>query len=226
MKGSFFRRHPWGILTALIIIGLAGWGWLWIDEQGHRKPVVWIKPRPILPELKLPAFAPPANTPGDITRYTSILDRPLFAPDRRPPPPPAPPAPPPPPDPLANLQIQGIFSGESTGILAKLDGKIRRIKIDSAIGQWTLKGIDNREVTFVSGSENRKFRLNYARLNTPAAAAPTPPAAAGNPHAGLPGLPPPGAVSNLPQNAQDEAREILRRRNELRAANGLPPITQ
>jgi hypothetical protein len=153
--------------------------------------------------------------------FAVILERPLFAPDRRPPPPPAAA---PPPDPFATIKIQGIFSGANAGILANVDNKTRRVKINETIGNWTLKSINGRDITFTQGDDHRTVRLTYARLDAPASqnqkanaqAAPTPASAA---------TPAPGVVS-LPQMAQDEARERLRRRNELRTSRGLPPVTE
>jgi len=140
-----------------------------------------------------------------------VLERPLFAPDRRPPPPPAPP---PPPDPMANIQIHGIFSGASPGIIVRVDGGLRRVKVNDSVGSWTLKSIEGRDVTFAQGDEKRQLRLNYANLGVPtqqtAARAPTGQASGGT----------------VVQAAQDEARERFRAANALRAAHGLPVISQ
>lgn len=206
------------LLTLLLAAGLA---WLWLDEHGQPRNLTWVAPKAIAPDIKLPASAPkPASTASNPASFAAIMERPLFAPDRRPPPPPAP-TPPPPPDPLANTQIHGIFTGANAGIMARVDGKLRRIKIDETIGPWTLKSIDGRDVTFTQGAENRQLRLAYARLNAPAAptitagtkAAPTQ-APFSAPEAG-----------GMVQRAEDETRERLRRRNELRASRGLPPLT-
>jgi hypothetical protein len=207
---------PVRILLLLILSLAGGLAWLWVDQQGHWHNLTWAPPKALPPDIKVPVSDTPPDgmTPA---QSAAIVARPLFAPDRRPPPPPAPPAAPPPPDPLANIQIQGIFSGENAGILARVDGKVRRIKVNGSVGPWTLKSIDGRDVTFTQGEENRQLRLAYARLDT---VAPKPPA----PTAGMPGGPTAGA--GLPQNAQDDARDRLRRRNEIRAARGLPLITE
>lgn len=216
------RLGPVRLLLLLIVLLAAGLAWLWVDQHGQWRNLAWTAPKAILPELKVPFGEVQANAPAP-AQFASLLERPLFAPDRRPPPPPPPPAPPvaaPPPDPLANIQIQGIFSGENAGILARVDGKVRRIKLNEAVGPWTLKSVDGRDVTFGQGEENRKLRLDYARLDTVA-----PKAAAPAPADGAPASPAAG-VAGLPQNLQDEARERLRRRNEIRAARGLPLVTQ
>ena len=102
--------------------------------------------------------------------------------------------------------------------MARVDGKVRRIKIDETVGPWTLKSVDGRYVVFGQGDETRKLRLEYARLAPPVPQAAPPPA----------GSPPAQGSGNAgtPQNVQDEARERLRRRNEARAARGLPLVTE
>lgn len=211
------RFGPLRFLLLLILLLAGGLAWMWFDQHAQLRNLAWVAPKALPPDIKVPAGPPKAGAVADeASLYAAVLDRPLFAPDRRPPPPPAPPAPPPPPDPLANIQIHGIFSGANAGILARVDGKLRRIKINETIGPWTLKSIDGRDVTFAQGEENRKLRLAYARLD-----APIPQAAAAN----APAAPAPSAVS-VSQQAQDEVRERLQRRNALRASRGLPPLTE
>ena len=213
------RFGPVRLSLVLILLLAGGLAWLWVDQQGQWRNVAWSPPKALPPDIKVPASGPQANGAAG-AESTAILARPLFAPDRRPPPPPAPPVAPPPPDPLANIQIQGIFSGANAGILARVDGKVRRIKVNDTVGPWTLKSIDGRDVTFGQGEDSRKLRLDYARLDalTPKTAAPAPPAGA---PAGLA-----ASASGLPQNAQDEVRETLRRRNANRAARGFPLIPE
>ena len=209
------------VLAALLAGGLA---WLWFDSTGAVRNVNWVAPAPLKPELGKVSSPPPGAVGGNPTQYLAMLERPLFAPDRRPPPPPAPPAPPvapPPPDPLANIQISGIFSGASPGIIANVDGKLRRVKVNEAIGPWTLKSIEGRNVTFAQGTESRQLRLLYSRLGPPVVQAAAPNAPTGSAPPGQPQ----SAMAAQP-NPQDEGRERLRRRNEIRAARGLPLITE
>lgn len=209
------------LLTALLAGGLA---WLWFDQTGAMRNVNWVAPAPLKPELGKTPGPPPDAASSNPTRYLAMLERPLFAPDRRPPPPPAPPAPPaalPPPDPLANIQISGIFSGASPGIIAQVDGKLRRVKVNEAIGPWTLKSVEGRNVTFAQGSDSRQLRLLYSRLGPPVVQAAVTNAPTGQGPSGQP----PSAMA-AQQNQQDEGRERLRRRNEIRAARGLPLITE
>jgi len=214
------RFGPIRVLLLLILLLLGGLAWIWLDQAGQLRNVTWTPPRALPPEIKIPSTERQVGT-GSASEFAAILERPVFAPDRRPPPPPAPPAPTPPPDPLANVQVQGIFSGANAGILARVEGKVRRIKVNEAIGPWTLKSIEGRDVTFRQGEETRKLRLDYARL-----APPITQAAAAAAQATNPSQPQPPVVTGLPQNIQDEIRDRLRRRNELRASRGLPALTE
>jgi hypothetical protein len=222
------RFSPIRLLLLLNVVLAAGLAWLWFDENGKTRELAWTPPAALSPELAKPTTSVDAATAGasaaNPTQYVAVLERPLFAPDRRPPPPPAPPAAPPPPDPLANIQITGIFTGDRAGIIAIVDGKARRVRVNDTVGAWTLKGIAGRDVTFEQGSDSRQLRLNYSRLGPPVV------------QAAVSGIPPGGtsmqggqgqaAASNAVQNLQDEGRERLRRRNEVRAARGLPLITE
>jgi len=215
-------------ILAVVNLGLAaGLASLWVDTSGQPLPeLAWTSPSAVSPEIVEPQLAlmtdPHAGNPS---AYPDILARPIFAADRRPPPPPAPPKPPvqppppPPPDPFASVQLTGLFSGESGGVLARVEGKMRRVKIGQKIGAWTLQAIEGREATFKQGEQERKLRLAYAKLNVPV---PVPVQAV------VPNMPPrPGQTPQaLPQNLQDEQRERLRRRNALRIQNGLPPLTE
>ena len=118
---------------------------------------------------------------------------------------------------MANIQLHGIFSGAVAGIIARVDGKLRRVKVDDSVGGWTLKGIEGREAVFSQGEESRRLRLAYARLDAVNAQNATATQSSGN-------TVPSGSMSP-PQHVQDEMRERLRRRNEIRAAKGLPPVT-
>ena len=158
------RFGPVRLLLLVILLLGGGLAWQWFDENAVPRSLAWTPPAAVLPELAKPFPAPqPGASAANPAQYLAMLERPLFAPDRRPPPPPAPPAPPPappPPDPLANVQISGIFSGDPAGIIANVDGKARRVRINDSIGGWTLKSISGREVTFGQGSDSRQLRMN------------------------------------------------------------------
>ena len=214
------RFGPVRLLLVLILLLAAVLAWLWVDQQGQWRNLAWSSPKALPPDLKVPVSGSLANGPAG-AEFAAIQARPMFAPDRRPPPPPAPPTAEPPPDPLANIHIMGIFSGKMAGVLARVDGKVRRIMLNETVGPWTLKNIEGRDITFGQGNDSRRLRLDYARLGQP-----TPHAAANS----APAVQAPGSVATgligTPQNVQDEVRDRIRRRNELRASRGLPPFTE
>lgn len=209
------KLGPIRLLTLLNMLLAAGLAWLWLDEDGKTRNIAWLAPQAL--PLEVTAYAnplPPSSLVTNPAQYLAVLERPVFAPDRRPPPAPAPP---PPPDPMASIQLMGIFSGPNAGILARVDGKVSRIKVNESLGSWTLKAIEGRDVTFAQGEENRQLRLAYAPLGVRSAQAET-------------GTSPPTARPLSPQsvtkqNSEDLGRENIRRRNEIRAARGLPLIT-
>ena len=221
------RRTGFGPIRLLLSLSLlmgAGLAWLWFDETGQTRDIVWAPPKSLPPDIKLPLDIGSGGTSGaNPSTYAVILERPVFAPDRRPPPPPAPP---PPPDPLANVQIHGIFSGASAGILARIDGKVRRVKVSETIGPWTLKSIVGREVTFSQGDEVRQLRLAYARMDAPRPSqAPVPPSPGAN-ATQAPVTNQSGGTTSSTQKQEEERREVLQRRNALRTSRGLPPVTE
>jgi hypothetical protein len=220
MKLAFrpLRLEPTRVLLLLILALAAGLAWMWVDRTGKVRNVTWTSPEAVHPDIKLPATVNLTKI-QESTSSDAILQRPIFAPDRRPPPPPPPPVAPPPPDPLADIKIQGVFVGQNAGFLARIDGKSRRIKLNESIGPWTLKNIQGRDINFAQGEVIRTLRLEYAKLNGPVPA----PVATNVP--GTQGPPPvPASIANLPGKQQDEMRERLKRRNELRASRGLPPV--
>jgi hypothetical protein len=215
--------HLLSVLNLGLALGLAS---LWVDPNAEPLPqIYWTAPTPVSPEIAIPTVALMTDPQGgNPDAYPAVLARPMFAPDRRPPPPPPPPVvppPPPPPDPFASVQITGLFTGPSGGVLARVEGKMRRVKIGQSIGAWKLETVEDREATFKQGEQERKLRLAYARLNVP-----VPPPVAAVPAAIQRPQAPPQNLSAIQQTQQEEQRERLRRRNELRIANGLPPLTE
>ncbi|MFZ4480376.1 MAG: hypothetical protein ACOYNZ_10860, partial [Rhodoferax sp.] len=106
-------------MSMLVLVNLllaAGLASLWFDLQGQVRNAAWAVPKALAPDIKVPTVAALSSPiAGNPPPFAVVLERPLFAPDRRLPPPPPPPIPPPPPDPLANTQIHGLFSGVNTG---------------------------------------------------------------------------------------------------------------
>lgn len=142
---------------------------MWVDRTGALRNTRWVPPAAIKPDFVQLLYRSSTQSTDDVARYVAMLDRPLFSPSRRPPPPPPPPVVvvPPPPDPLANVQILGVFNGtEGSGMVARVDGKVRRLKVTEKIGDWTFDKVDGRDVTFARGSERRVIRLAPARPGT------------------------------------------------------------
>ncbi|MDL2339415.1 MAG: hypothetical protein QFE16_16390, partial [Pseudomonadota bacterium] len=208
---------------ALVVLNLLLAGvlvWLWVDQDGQLRNVRWTPPLAIKPDFSTAARASSKPHPTDMTLVLATLERPLFSPSRRPPPPvvAAPLAAEPVPDPLGNVLIQGIYSGTETGgIIANVGGISRRISINEKIGDWTLKSIDERDVKFVRNDESRVVQLLRARPAPTAAASPNNPTPQSGSNA-------PQSQMSIVQKMEDEARDLLRRRNELRARAGRPPI--
>jgi hypothetical protein len=219
MKLQHLRLGPVPLLGLLTLVLAAGLAWMWVDEHARPRNISWVAPKALAPDLKVPVNSEAG--PGAVANpnaYAVITARPIFAPDRRPPPPPAPP---PPPDPLANVQVYGIFSGTTAGILVRVDGKVHRIKINEKIGPWTLNSIDGREIVFAQGEQKRTLRLAYARIDAPK---PKPTVVIAPPVPPMSPAPTSERAAAIQQNAEERSREVLRRRNAQRAANGQPPI--
>lgn len=152
---------PVRLLLLLVVGGSLGLASLWLDERGQWRNITWAVPAAIAPDIKVPVN-PLAGMRGTATSYASLQERPLFTPDRRPPPPPPPPAPP---DPFIGIQVFGIYTGTNGGILARIEGRVRRVKFNESIGGWTLKSVEGRQINFVQGEQTRQLRLEYSKLN-------------------------------------------------------------
>jgi hypothetical protein len=211
-------------LNAVLAVLLLG---LWFDTGRHLRNAHWQRPVAVTPDFA-GMLAPFARQERDnVSQFVAVLDRPLFSPNRRPPPPP-PPVATPAPDPLANIQLFGVYSGpDGGGIIARVDGKMRRAAINDKIGDWTISRIADRDVTFVRGGEARVVSLVRGKPSGSAVARPAPVSQV------IPGQPRPGRMSEEErmrtmtpaQRIEEDERERLRYLNELNAQNGLPPIT-
>lgn len=216
------------ILSALILVLALGLAALWIKPDGSLRNTVWTPPEAVMPELRFADPLPASAAKVDVNLFVATLERPLFSPNRRPPPPPVKEEEKkqPPPDPFAGIHVFGLYGGDHSpsGMLARVQGKVQMISVNDKLGEWTLKGIQDRDAIFSRNGEERKLALLAYKPD-----APKPPAvAAGNAPAGsAPAAPGVGASAEERQQAmQEAARERLRRRNEMRARYGARPITQ
>lgn len=242
------KQHIIRILVAIGAVLALVLAWMWFGTDGKLRNVHWQAPQPIHPDFASMVPSLPQQESADLNRFVATLERPLFSPTRRPPPPPPPPVvapPPPPPDPLAKLQLFGIFSqeGGGGGIIARIDGKLQRVRVQERIGNWVVKSVANRSVTLVSGGTTRVIELVHAKV--PAAGAPGDAAAgAATPAAAPPrgtrvprgraaeraaaaeaAANPAAAPPAAPSRSREEilaARKI--ERNAARAKAGLPPL--
>lgn len=213
------ERYVIRILWTLNIIAGLMLAWLWFTPDGAMRNVRWVPPEPQKPNFAAMVPELPAAAHVDTTRFVAVLDRPLFSPSRRPPPPPPPPAAAPPPDPLANIQLFGVFVGaEGGGILARVDGKNRRVTMNDTIGAWKIKSIKDRDVTLVSGSETRVLHLSHAKHVVPQAQLAAPVASGTAPRQSA------GPIATPAASAQEFIRDRQRARNEARVKAGLPPL--
>lgn len=195
------------LLVGFNVLLLCLLAWLWVDPQGGWRGTHWQPPAAVKPELGGVSAAMVAREDADVARFMAILDRPLFSPGRRPPPPPksaaAARA-----DPLDAIHLYGVFSGsEGGGVIVRVEGKTRRVKLSEAIGEWNLKEIRGREVVFSRGDETRVVPLVQAKqaegaaLPRPAFAAPvlpTAPPVVAPPPAPPKTAPTPGAALGTP----------------------------
>lgn len=151
------RRHVLALMVAVNVALVLLLAALWVTPQGQLRNVAWQPPAPIQPEF---ATSLTANPEMNLGNFVATLDRPLFSPNRLPPPVKAAGAAPVQEDPLSNIRLYGIYAGSGAGgIIASVDGKSRRIRLNENVGEWTVKSIKDRDVTFTRGGESRVVHL-------------------------------------------------------------------
>ncbi len=63
---------------------------------------------------------------------------------------------------LDKVKLLGIFGvGDSTGIIALVEGKKKRILLGDKVVGWSLDSIDRNEAVFVAGGQTQKLTLKY-----------------------------------------------------------------
>lgn len=214
------------LLLALLLAAL------WLTPQGQLRGVRWPVPAAIAPQLGGAGQADlPPPPMASASRFLATLERPLFAPNRRPAPVAAAQAAESESDPLADIQLQGLYTGAGGGIFARVQGKNLRVPVGGKLGGWVVKGISDREVTLARGTQQHTLRLVPAKLSRLApqpakdtASAPAPSAATPTPAAA------PSQASDPALRQEQERQERQRARLELmnarRIQNGLPPLPQ
>lgn len=218
------------ILSLFALCLVAALAALWVTPKAALRTFAWQQPAALKPDLSGPGTADSAwmqAPPSPISAYLAIVDRPLFAPDRRPPEPIVPDAPPPAPvpDALNNVHLYGLFTGKgaAAGALMGIEGKTRRVKVTETVGDWTLSEVREREAIFTRNTETRAIPLVPYKVNekpsaTAAAVNPGQPAAAGQLQSAV------DMVAAENARREEAKRENIRKRNIVRASAGLPPV--
>lgn len=202
---------PLRILLVLWGALCAGLAYLWVGPDGQPRTITWQAPAAVAPAIPEVHVLPHAS----LTPPEQLLARPVFTPDRKPPPPPPPPKVEPPPDPMASVRLLGLIGGEAGGIIAQVEGAVRRVRLNENIGAWRLDEVSGRSATFAREGETRQLTLAYASLGV----APALPAAPGAGAARAPG----GGASapNTPDRRLEAIQERQRRLAEIRARAGM-----
>ena len=216
------------MLLPLLLAGnvaLALWlAWLWVTPAGQVKGVQWQQPAPLPPALD--GDTPLPETGVDTGRYVATLERPLFSPSRRMPPPPQAASAPPVIDSPPDIRVLGLYGssadGAVGGMVARIDGQVKRVKVGDAVGRWTLKALRPGEAVLSMGDSEQVYPLRRAAADEPPASS----IADNAGPAGAPSAPRAPAVDPMRQRQIEEARANVRRINALRARSGLPPVPE
>lgn len=214
------RRWTLPLLVLLVLALAAALAWLWLRPDGRGAALRWQPPAPLPPALAVPQPLP--ETDADLAHYVATLDRPLFVASRRPPPPPPPTAvavdtPP-------DLRVLGLYGrpGDAAGggMIARVEGQVRRVRVGEAVGRWTLKALQPGQAVLALGDTEQVYPL---RRPAPDEAAP-PSGDNAAPDSPAPARPP--AANAQRQRQIEEARQNLRRVNAIRARSGLPLLPE
>lgn len=153
------RRHVVSLLVALNLALVALLVWLWLSPDGQWRNTRWQRPAPVPPALGEVKALPRSDI--DLERFVAILDRPLFVPTRRQLPKSEDVAQPPSPEPAPVLRLYGLYGNrEAGGIIADVDGKVRRIAVgERIVGRWTLKFLRDDAIVMARGADERTVVL-------------------------------------------------------------------
>ena len=115
---------------------------------------------------------------SDLASLSQSLERPVFAQSRRPVPTVAEAEPASPePDALRDVVLLGVVDagGADRTVILRAEGKVRRVKIGEAVGEWSLQSMADSVAVFQRGAEQKRLTLTYmpqplqARVAAPAA---------------------------------------------------------
>lgn len=219
------RRQVLPLLAALNLALAGVLAWLWVTPEGQLRDVRWQPPQAVRPTLAEAVALPTFEV--DLSRYVATLERPLFEPSRRPPPPPSAIAVPAP-EPMPDIRLLGLYGNAGAGgMIARIDGKVRRLQVGESVGGWLLRELRAGEIDVSRGEEVRTLRLTRSTEGEPA---PTDMAASGA-SAGAASAPATGAAVASPKSAYmqselERVRTQVRRMNVLRARAGMPPLPE
>lgn len=139
--------------AALLFLALTGdWHWTAPSAQLPRED-----------SLRAEALVLTRATPESLQQ---MVERPLLQPDRRPPAVEKAAAEP---DPMANLQLLGVFgSGAAGGVVLKTGDRVSRLRLGERTGPWTLQAVHAAQADFVA-SDGRRHSLLLPRQPQPGA---------------------------------------------------------
>lgn len=204
------------LLVAINVALLVMLGRLWVAPDGRLHGVDWHAPAPLPPAIDAGPRLPDVG--ADLTRFVATLERPLFVPSRRMPPPPAASAPVVVAEVAPDVKVLGLYGSAEAGggMIARIDGQVRRVKIGAGVGRWVLKAVRPGEAVLALGDTEQVYPLQ--RVLAPGPDAPAS-AAAPSPEQR------PAAQSQIEQ-ARERALRRLRDMNARRARAGLPPLPE
>lgn len=158
---------PIGVLLAVNLALAAALAFLWQEPARHR----WVEPEPVRPVLD-EAVAAAAPEAVDVSRYRETIERPLFAPNRRPASREATAeAAGPAVDLARDVQLLGLYgAGGKGGAIVRNKGKLERVPYGGRIGEWTIEGEEGRGARLVR-SDGQRQQLQMALNSAPPPAA-------------------------------------------------------
>lgn len=202
-------------VLAAMVISLGAWVLsLWIGPKGEPIGTRWVPPAAVKPDIGQGKPLPQLQV--DLGRFVATLERPLFVPTRRPPPPPPPPASTPAVEPLPPMRLLAVYgNADAGGLLAVIDGRIKRVKLGETIYGWTVNALQRSGVELSRGDEKVLVEIKRG-------AGPDP--GVDGASAGAAGPPATQAFDAMRARELQERRRATTLTNELRARAGLPPL--